>query len=326
MRAEPLTDLSRLCLHTITTKPWNVEQAAKYYASAGIKGITVWRDALEGRNIVSTGQMLRDHDLTIVSLCRGGFFASKDPSKRQTAIEDNRKAIEEAYLLGTNKIVLVCGADPAQSLEDSRKQIQEGIYAVIPDAEAANVKLAIEPLHPMYADVRSAINTLKQANDLVEALNPPVGVSDSSMDNISSPADNQASKVDKLSSTTDKLPSTLDNQSSAINTLPSPAVGVAVDVYHLWWDPDLEKEIERCGRLGNLLAFHVSDWKTPTVDFLYDRGIMGEGCIPLRKIRTWVENAGFKGFIEVEIFSKIYWQENQAEYLRRIVKSYTTYA
>jgi sugar phosphate isomerase/epimerase len=319
MIPESLTDLSRLCLHTLTTKPWDIEQAAKHYASAGIKGITVWRDALEGRNIVTTGQMLRDHDLAIVSLCRGGFFASKDPSKRRAAIDDNRKAIEEAFLLGTDKIVLVCGADPAQSLEDSRKQIQEGIYAVIPDAEAANIQLAIEPLHPMYADVRSAINTLKQANDLAEALNPPVGVSDSSMDNMSSPADNQSSKVDKLYST-------VDNLSPAIKTLPSPAVGVAVDVYHLWWDPDLEKEIERCGRLGNLLAFHVSDWKTPTIDLLYDRGIMGEGCIPLRKIRTWVENAGFKGFIEVEIFSKIYWQENQSEYLRKIVKAYTTYA
>jgi sugar phosphate isomerase/epimerase len=277
MRPASLSDLSRLCLHTITTKPWNIEQAAKHYAPAGIKGITVWRDALEGRNIAHTGQMLRDYNLTIVSLCRGGFFASKDRSKRQTAVDDNRKVIEEASLLGTDKIVLVCGADPAQSLEESRKQIQDGIAAIIPDAESASVYLAIEPLHPMYADERSAINTLKQANDLAEALN-------------------------------------------------SSNVGVAVDVYHLWWDPDLEREIARCGRKGNLLAFHISDWKTPTGDLLLDRGLMGEGCIPLRKIRTWVESSGFKGFNEVEIFSKAYWQEDQSEYLRKIVKAYITYA
>jgi len=277
MRSISLMDLSRLCLHTITTRPWNIEQAAKHYASVGIKGITVWRDVLEGRHIAATGQMLRNHDLTIVSLSRGGFFASKDHSKRQAAIEDNRKAIEEAYLLGTGKIILVCGSDPAQSLSDSRKQIQDGISAIIPDAQVANVQLAIEPLHPMYADSRSAINTLRQANDLAEALN-------------------------------------------------SPTVGVVVDVYHLWWDPDLEGEIERCGNKGNLLAFHISDWKTPTSDLLYDRGIMGEGCIPLKKIRTWVENAGFKGFIEVEIFSNKYWQEDQSEYLSKIIKAYTTYA
>ncbi len=170
MTSAPLTDLSRLCLHTITTKPWNIELAAKHYASAGVKGITVWRDALEGRNIEQTGQMLHDQNLTIVSLCRGGFFASKDRSKRQEAIDDNRKVIEEASGLGTNTIVLVCGADPAQSLEESRKQIYDGIAAIIPEAEATGVRLAIEPLHPMYADVRSAINTLKQANDMAESL------------------------------------------------------------------------------------------------------------------------------------------------------------
>ncbi len=106
-------DLSKLCLHTITTRPWNIEQAARHYSAGGVKGITVWRDALEGRNIAHTGQMLRDQGLAIVSLCRGGFFAHKDSDKRKAALEDNRKAIEEAAALGTNLIVLVCGADPS---------------------------------------------------------------------------------------------------------------------------------------------------------------------------------------------------------------------
>jgi sugar phosphate isomerase/epimerase len=311
MTPSPLTDMSRLCLHTITTRPWNIEQAAKHYASAGIKGITVWRDALEGRNVAHTGQILRDNNLTIVSLCRGGFFASKDPSRRQAAIIDNRRAIEEASSLGTDKIVLVCGADPAQSLEESRKQIQDGISAIIPDAEAANIHLVIEPLHPMYADARSAINTLRQANDLAEALNPPV-------EDMFPPAEALSSSGEPLSSKGKTL-------SSPGKVMSSPTVGVVVDVYHLWWDPDLEREIERCGKKGNLLAFHISDWKTPTSDLLYDRGIMGEGCIPLKKIRTWVENAGFRGFIEVEIFSKIYWKGDQSDYLRKIVKAYTTF-
>ena len=277
MRSKALTDLSGLCLHTITTRPWNIEQAAKYYASAGVKGITVWRDTLEGRNIAHTGKMLRDHNLTIVSLCRGGFFACKDRLKRQNALDDNRRAVEEAFELGTNKLVLVCGADPLQSLNESRKQIYDGIAAIVPEANAAGVQLAIEPLHPMYADTRSAINTLKQANDMAEALN-------------------------------------------------SSTVGVAVDVYHLWWDPDLEREIARCGRQGHLFAFHISDWKTPQTDMLMDRGLMGEGCIPLRKIRAWVESAGFSGFNEVEIFSNIYWQEDQSGFLDKIIKAYRVYA
>jgi sugar phosphate isomerase/epimerase len=277
MNQLPVASLSRLCLHTITTKPWSIEEAAVKYAASGVKGITVWRDALLNRDIKKTGEMLRQQGLSVISLCRGGFFPSVEHDKRRMAIDDNRKAIEEAFLLGTDKIVLVCGADPAQSLEDSRKQISDGIAAIIPDAAAAGVKLAIEPLHPMYADTRSAINTIAQANDLAEALN-------------------------------------------------SPWVGVAVDVYHLWWDPALESEINRCGRNKNLLAFHICDWKSPTTDMLNDRGLMGEGCIPLRKIRSWVENAGFMGFIEVEIFSNEYWKMDQSEFLGKIVKAYKQYA
>ena len=265
--------LSNLCIHTITMKPWRIDEAAKNFASAGVKGITVWRDALEGRDIKQTGQLLRDHDLTIVSLCRGGFFPSREASKRKTAIDDNKRAIDEAGELGTSMIVLVCGADPYQSLEDSRKQIRDGIATILPDAQAAGIKLAIEPLHPMYADTRSAINTLAQANEMAEELN-------------------------------------------------SPWVGVVVDVYHLWWDPLLENEIKRCGQNGHLMAFHICDWKVPTTDLLLDRGIMGEGCIPVKKIRGWVEATGFNGFNEVEIFSTAYWKEDQAEYLQKIIKAY----
>jgi sugar phosphate isomerase/epimerase len=204
MSTMPVPDLSRLCIHTITTKPWSIEEAAKQYSAGGVKGITVWRDALNGRNIRQTGEMLRDQGLSIVSLCRGGFFPNTDSTIRKAALDDNRRAIEEAFELGTDKIVLVCGANPEQPLEESRKQIFDGISSIIPDAKAAGVKLAIEPLHPMYADTRSAINTLAQANDMAEAIS-------------------------------------------------SPNAGVAVDVYHLWWDPDLEKEIARCGQNNHLL-------------------------------------------------------------------------
>ena len=276
MIQEPLNTLERLCIHSITTKPWSIEEAARNYSSNGVRGITVWRDALTGRNIKQTGEMLGRHGLKTVSLCRGGFFPSTEYEKRKQAIDDNRRAIEEAFELGTNLIVLVCGADPTQPLDDSRKQIHDGILTVLPDAEAAGVKLAIEPLHPMYADTRSAINTLAQANDLAELLN-------------------------------------------------SPWAGVAVDVYHLWWDPNLEKEIIRCGKNGTLLAFHVCDWKSPTTDMLNDRGLMGEGCIPIRKIRSWVEAAGFKGFIEVEIFSDRYWKQDQSVFLQEIISRYKQY-
>jgi sugar phosphate isomerase/epimerase len=128
----------------------------------------------------------------------------------------------------------------------------------------------------MYADSRSAINALGQANDLVESLRDP-------------------------------------------------HVGVAVDVYHVWWDPSLKQEIARSGRLGALFAYHVCDWRTPTLDMLNDRGLMGEGCIQLRQIRSWVESSGFGGFIEVEIFSSRLWSLGQDKLLADIVLSYRRY-
>jgi sugar phosphate isomerase/epimerase len=273
MNPEMPSDLSKLCLHTVTTKPWDIEQAAQQYARSGVKGITVWRNALEGKNIRQTGQMLRNQGLSIVSLCRGGFFPSKESAKRKEAVDENRKAIDEAAELGTDLLVLVSGSDPSQSLEESRKQIQEGISAILPDAAAAGVRLAVEPLHPMYADSRSAINTLKQANDLAEIVH-------------------------------------------------STWLGVAVDIYHLWWDPTLKEEIMRCGSNKHLFAFHVCDWKTPTLDMLNDRGLMGEGCIPIKKIRSWVEAAGFSGFNEVEIFSNEYWKQDQSAFLKSIIYAY----
>lgn len=265
--------LDQLAVHTITTRPWAIETAAAKFAAAGVKGITVWRDTLAGRDPARTGRLLRDHGLSIVSLCRGGFFPAATAAGRAAALDDNRRAIAEAHALGAPHIVLVCGAVPGQPLAESRRQITDGIAALLPECAAANVKLAIEPLHPMYADSRSAVNTLGQANDMVEQLR-------------------------------------------------SPLVGVAVDVYHLWWDPALETELARCGRLGALFAYHVCDWRTPTVDLLNDRGLMGEGCIPLRQIRTWVEAAGFKGFNEVEVFSTRLWAMDQHEYLTRIVQAY----
>ena len=275
--AKALTDLSRLCVHTITTRPWPLEQAAQQYAKAGIGGITVWRDALSGRDIAAAGRMLRELNLEVVSLCRGGFFPALTPAGRQAAIADNLKAIDEAAALGAPMVVLVCGAVPGQSLTESRKQIRDGIAACLPHAAAAGVKLAIEPLHPMYAGDRSAINTLAQANDMAEDLR-------------------------------------------------SPWVGIAVDVYHLWWDPDLENQVKRCGKNGHLAAFHICDWKTPTLDMLNDRGLMGEGCIDIRQIRGWVEEAGFTGFNEVEIFSTSYWQQDQNLFLDKIKEAYVSHS
>jgi len=273
MEAKPLKDLSKLCVHTITTRPWPLDDAIRHYAAAGVAGISVWRFSIEGLDPAEAGRRIREAGMSVVSLVRGGFYPALEKSGRQKAIQENLRIIDEAAALGAPHVVLVCGAVPGQPLEESRKQIREGIEATLAHAADAGVKLAIEPLHPMYADSRSAVVTLAQANDMAEAID-------------------------------------------------SPLVGVAVDVYHLWWDPSLEQQIQRCGRMGKILAFHICDWRTPTEDLLYDRGLMGEGCIPIRRIRGWVESAGFAGFNEVEIFSTSRWSQDQSQWLTEIVRAY----
>jgi sugar phosphate isomerase/epimerase len=218
-------------------------------------------------------QILREYDLRPVSYVRGGFFPALDPKKRALAIQDNLNMLQEAASLEIPLLVLVCGAEPQQPLQTSRDQIKEGIEALLPRARELNVKLAVEPLHPMYADTRSAITSLKQANELTEFF----------MDE---------------------------------------SLGIAVDVYHLWFDEDLERQIMRCGANKKLFAYHICDWNVPTTDMLNDRGLMGEGCIPLKQIRGWMEEAGFSGFQEVEIFSTKFWSEDQDLFLDKIVKAY----
>lgn len=266
--------MNRLCLHTMTTKPWSLDDCARHYPAAGVGGITVWRQHLAGHDVTQAGNRLREAGLDIVSLCRGGFFPAKTAQGIQSAIDDNLLAIEQAHDLGAPLIVLVCGAVPGQSLTDSRKQITDGIAAILPAAQQAGVTLAIEPLHPMYADDRSAINTMAQAHAVCDALGSPANL------------------------------------------------GIAVDVYHVWWDDSLESQLQHAGKTNRLSAFHVCDWKTPTTDLLNDRGLMGEGCIPIRQIKSWANAAGFQGYDEVEIFSNRYWAMDQSEYLQLITTAY----
>ena len=103
-----------------------------------------------------------------------------------------------------------------------------------------------------------------------------------------------------------------------------PGIGVAVDCYHVWWDPELEREIKRAGK-GRLFAFHVCDWLVPTTDLLLDRGMMGDGVIDIRRIRGWMEDAGYDGFSEAEIFSaNNWWQRPIDEVVRTCIERHRT--
>ncbi len=263
--------LDRLAIHTMTTKPWDLPTACAEYGAAGVRGAGVWRQWLEGRSLNESRRMLDDHGVSAVSLVRGGFFVSSQTDRRQAAIDDNRRAIDEAAEIGAPQVVLVCGAAVDVPLSDARRQIHDGLAACIPHAASTGVKLSIEPLHPMYADCRSAINTVGQCNDMIDRLG-------------------------------------------------GEHVGIAVDVYHVWWDPQIATEIRRAGK--TILGFHVCDWMTPTVDLLNDRGLMGDGCIDIPGLRAMVEAAGFTGWLEVEIFSDRHWASDQHAFLTAILEGY----
>ena len=264
-------DPALLSLNTATVRErWDLAQMIDGCARHGIRGISPWRDQIAAMGLAAAARAVRANGLAVTGVCRGGMFPAPDAVGRKAAIEDNLRAIEEAHALGARCLVLVVGGLPAGSkdLAGAREQVREGIAAVLPAARAAGVPLAIEPLHPMYAADRACVNTLSQALDLCDALDPGR----------------------------------------------SGALGVAVDVYHVWWDPRLERAIERAGK-PRLLAFHICDWLVPTRDLLNDRGMMGDGVIDLKRIRAWVERAGYEGANEVEIFSEHWWERDPDEVL-----------
>ena len=268
-------DRSLISINSMTVKPWSLEQVVEGCARAGLSAISPWRDIVQACGVERAGKLIRGHGMTVTGLCRGGMFPAADDAGRRAALDDNRRAVDEAAAIGAQCLILVVGGLPkgSRDIVDARKQVRDALEALLPYARKAGVPLAIEPLHPMFAADRACVNTLKQANDLCDQLGD--------------------------------------------------GAGVAVDVYHVWWDPELGREIARAGR--RILAYHVNDWLVPTTDLLLDRGMMGDGVIDLRAIRAMVEAAGYRGHCEVEILSaQNWWKRDPDEVLRVCIERHRT--
>jgi len=252
-------------------------QLCEALARRGVGGISAWREPVLEIGVKPAARAIRDAGLTVTGYCRAGLFSNQGRAGFRAALDDNRRALDEAAELGARCLVMIAGGlmPGSRDLPQARAMMTEGIAELLPHARAAGVPLAIEPLHPMYAADRCTMSTLAQANDLCEEMD-------------------QAGLTGR------------DGNSAG-------AIGVAIDVYHVWWDPALAAEIARSGRNGHILAFHVCDWLVPTTDLLLDRGMMGDGVIDLRGIRATVEAAGFDGLCEVEIFSRDNWWRKSAD-------------
>ncbi|MEU0807427.1 sugar phosphate isomerase/epimerase family protein [Streptomyces sp. NPDC005970] len=163
-------DLTRLSLNQETIKQWSLPELAEGCVKAGVPGVGLWRAPVQEYGVEAAARLVRDAGLAVTSLCRGGFFTAIDPDERAAALADNRAAIDEAATLGTDTLILVSGGLPpgSRDLFAARERIADALAELAPYAAERGVRLAIEPLHPMYASDRCVVSTLAQALDLAE--------------------------------------------------------------------------------------------------------------------------------------------------------------
>jgi sugar phosphate isomerase/epimerase len=260
-------DHSMLALNTATLghnvdgqgAGWPVEKVIDACAERGFGGIVFWRREI-GDRAVEIGERVRASGMQVVGLCRTPFLTGPLALPTRAAIMDDfRASIDMAAGLGAPVLTIVTGGvEPGtRGMAESLKLVADRVAEAAPYAAERNVRLALEPLHPVYGGDRSCLVTLRDAVDLCDAIDHP-------------------------------------------------AVGVAIDVYHVWWDTSLPEELLRAGK-SRIFGYHLCDWLAETRDVLLDRGMMGDGVADLKALRGAVEAAGYDGLCEVEIFSANNW-------------------
>ena len=273
----------RLSLNQATIKYAPFDEALRLTRAGGFASIGLWREPVAAVGLDEAVRRVADSGLRVSSLCRGGFFTLPEGPERRTAIDDNRRAIDETAALAAAGapgsaavLVLVAGGIPEGSndLAGARARVADALAELAPDAEAAGVQLSIEPLHPMYVSDRAVVSTLKQALDLAAPFAPEV-------------------------------------------------VGVEVDTFHVWWDPEVLDQVARAGREGRIASYQVCDWATPLpADVLLARHYPGDGVIDFAAFTRAVEATGYARDIEVELFNADIWAAPFADVVARTAASF----
>jgi sugar phosphate isomerase/epimerase len=172
-----MADLRRLSLNQATTQNWSIKEAAEGCVRHGISSISLWRHKIHEIGLNESVRLVRNANLHVSSVCRGGMFPAASAAERQEKIEDNFRAIDEAAALSADSLVLVVGASTVVPLPDAREMVADGLAALVPYARERGVRLGLEPLHPMYAGDRSVLNTIDQALKMAQVYGPnEVGV------------------------------------------------------------------------------------------------------------------------------------------------------
>ena len=266
--------LARLSLNQKTVDSWSLRDAIEGCLASGLPSIGVWREPVAEVGLRTAARWLDDAGLRVSSLCRGGFFTTADPVERRRRHDDNLRAIDETAELGAGCLVLVPGGLPNgdRDIAGARQRAAEAVAALVPHAQSAGVRLAIEPMHPIFAADRGVVSTLAQALDMAEAF-------------------------------------------------PADVVGVVLDTFHVWWEPDVEQQIARAG--DRIHGYQVCDWITPLpADTLLSRGMIGDGHIDFGSLTAAVALTGYAGDVEVEIFNADVWAADGADVLATMTRRY----
>jgi sugar phosphate isomerase/epimerase len=257
--------LSRLSLNQITLNQLSLIECVDACLRHNVGWIAPWRNKVAEIGLSESARVIRESGLKVSSLCRGGYFCAPG------AIDDNLRAIDEAATLGTDTLVLVCGPAPDRDIDAARGRVADGIAAIVDHAHTTGIKLAIEPLHPMFAADRSVICLIDEALAIAKEFH-------------------------------------------------SADVGLAIDVFHVWWDAFVYEKLEKS--TGRIMAFHVSDWAVPLPGIFAGRSMMGTGVIEFRRLRLAAEAAGYTGPIEVEIMNEALWARPADDAMEEIKRTF----
>ncbi|MDN5726803.1 MAG: sugar phosphate isomerase/epimerase [Propionibacteriales bacterium] len=268
-----MSPIDRLSLNQKTVNALGVMESVDLCQRHNIASIGLWREPVAEHGLDATVELIKKAGLRVSSLCRGGWFTETGPAF-EDAIEENRRAIEEAQALEAACLCLVVGGlpDGSKDLDGARDQVRRALGLLVPYAVDRGVTLALEPMNPIYAADRGVLSTLGQALDLCESYGPEVGV--------------------------------------------------MVDSFHVWWDPQLHDQLQRAG--SRIVSYQVCDWITPLpADTLLARGMMGDGHIDFATLGSWVADAGYTGDIEVEIFNADIWATDPDQVMATMIDRYT---
>src|SRR4051794_16283603 len=280
-----MRDLTRdhalLSLNTATVrKQGDLLAIVEACARHGVRAVSPWRDQVAAVGLEPAVRAVKEAGLKLSGYCRGGMFPADD-AHAEEARDDNRRAVDEAAALGAPCLVLVVGGLPQFSRPGSAPSKDlPAAHALVEDGIAALLEYARSARMPLA----------------IEPLHPMYAADRACVNTLKHALD---------------LCDRLDPERSG-------ELGVALDVYHVWWDPEVLTQIARAGK-DRLLAFHVCDWLVPTRDLLNDRGMMGDGVIDIRRLRAAVEAQGFDGYCEIEIFSNDWWEKPMQEVLRTCI-------